>query len=654
MPKRPVCLIFALTMILAANARAGQDGAFEQAELPIVGGVEETGYPAVCALGALQPGFGYAGPFCSCTLIAPRWILTAAHCITPLPQEGFNPRAHQTVVFIGTDARPLAAGLGPMDGKTYAADWLIPHPKYDPQKTENDIALVHLGEPIEDVEPMAFQQEFVSASEVKGKPILYVGFGVTDGINRTGAGVKRSVHVNVKSFNDKSYMSTGDGVGVCFGDSGGPGIWEKADGTISVIGVNSTVFGMGSQDPCDGNSFQTRVDVFSAWIKNYITASPSCQKYPHLCRCPEACGEDGLCDSSKCETYNCYRTWKCLQSCAKDDMDCTELCYYRGTAEARALLHPMAWCKVSSCSTETGDQADLCLLNKCTDKAVQCIPSTVGAGDCRSVGECMQLCDLTDDQCQLNCYAKGTLDARAQYNELWDCANAECGERPTYGPMDSCVWEACGTLLNQCFASMECSMVGGGCPGGTACGQTPTQRFDCFPSQQLMLGDQCTPDAATLPCDDGLQCVRPWETAQGAPAEESSALSCLKACAQDAQCPNGFRCEQDAYKELGGLGVCVCVDADGDALCKNEDCDDSDPTIPGKEELCGDNKDNNCDGQMDEGCEPTDPGNGDKEPTTNSDGGCNSSQAPPSPTTILLLLVAAALLSRRRPTPTPQ
>jgi hypothetical protein len=59
-----------------------------------------------------------------------------------------------------------------------------------------------------------------------------------------------------------------------------------------------------------------------------------------------------------------------------------------------------------------------------------------------------------------------------------------------------------------------------------------------------------------------------------------------------------------------------CQDADGDgyndAQCGGSDCDDGDPDVnPGVDEICGDGIDNNCDGSVDEGCTGCEDADGD-------------------------------------------
>jgi len=59
-----------------------------------------------------------------------------------------------------------------------------------------------------------------------------------------------------------------------------------------------------------------------------------------------------------------------------------------------------------------------------------------------------------------------------------------------------------------------------------------------------------------------------------------------------------------AADALGGAPT--CIDADADDYCANQspvDCDDGNPAVnPGATEVCGDGIDNDCDGEVDEGC----------------------------------------------------
>ena len=128
--------------------------------------------------------------------------------------------------------------------------------------------------------------------------------------------------------------------------------------------------------------------------------------------------------------------------------------------------------------------------------------------------------------------------------------------------------EICGDKIdNNCNGTID-----DGCPG-----------VDCVDKDGdgWGVGKECK----VQDCDDASAAVHPW-----------AAEACDKA---DNNC--------DGTSDEGCAGV-DCKDGDGDGWgvgkdCKKPDCDDSDPALSGwMAEICGDGKDNNCDGQADEGC----------------------------------------------------
>jgi hypothetical protein len=79
-------------------------------------------------------------------------------------------------------------------------------------------------------------------------------------------------------------------------------------------------------------------------------------------------------------------------------------------------------------------------------------------------------------------------------------------------------------------------------------------------------------------------------------------------CNSHDNCPYKSNSNQ-ADEDSDGIGDSCdyCCDIDKDGYCDYEDCDDYDYFInPGRNELCGDNTDNDCNGKIDENCDPAD------------------------------------------------
>ena len=84
----------------------------------------------------------------------------------------------------------------------------------------------------------------------------------------------------------------------------------------------------------------------------------------------------------------------------------------------------------------------------------------------------------------------------------------------------------------------------------------------------------------------------------------SSGLINFSFCASNCVTPLAYYpdVDGDTYGDASVAAVFTCSPT-GNLVANNSDCNDADPTIyTGATEICGDNLDNNCDGQIDEGC----------------------------------------------------
>jgi V8-like Glu-specific endopeptidase len=171
---------------------------------------------------------------CTSTLIGPRTVLTAGHCV------GSNPN----VLFV-VDS-----------GSRYKAAAIHRHPQYRGGNA-NDIAVITLERAVSGITPSKLP---VSAPRV-GQTITLVGFGQPDGQTRE-FGVKRQGRNTISRVSGTTF-SFESGTNVCYGDSGGPSFAQ--DGTV--IGVHSTLTWY-----CGHAGTDMRVDSYLGWIRQVAGA----------------------------------------------------------------------------------------------------------------------------------------------------------------------------------------------------------------------------------------------------------------------------------------------------------------------------------------------------------------------------------------------
>ncbi|XXX81609.1 trypsin-like serine protease [Sorangium sp. So ce134] len=221
----------------------------------IIGGTVDEGDPAVAML-RIQPAGEDFGQICTASLIAPKVLLTAAHCVTPGKLDGGTVTA-----FFGTDS------FGE-EGFWVNAVEAHHDPAYDRTNKEagHDVAVVILEEPVA-IQPLPYNRAPVTEDRV-GEPVRLIGFGDDHEIWGFG-GVKLHVSTIVNTVTP-SLLGLGDrDHHTCVGDSGGPALMD-VNGVPTIVGVTS--FG-GVQAPSictDG--WDSRVDISLDFIDQLVDA----------------------------------------------------------------------------------------------------------------------------------------------------------------------------------------------------------------------------------------------------------------------------------------------------------------------------------------------------------------------------------------------
>ncbi len=262
-----VAIICFFSMAIAPSVSRAQEE-IKSFRPRIVGGEHTTidKHPWQVALNIRQPDGVY---LCGGSIVAFRWVLTAAHCFTPANQ--------------GRDAKVKAGATNyRTEGVWTEVEKIVIHEAYNSKLHDNDLALLKLKSPPNGkIIPMADATLTLSV----GEPLEVTGWGATsEGGDPAGELLKASVpYVDPATCNAReSYdgsihagmMCAGHrdgGVDSCQGDSGGPLIWNTSNGPV-LVGVVS--FGWGCARKLKYGVY-TRVGAYRDWIAHAIASDPN-------------------------------------------------------------------------------------------------------------------------------------------------------------------------------------------------------------------------------------------------------------------------------------------------------------------------------------------------------------------------------------------
>ncbi|NKK77487.1 trypsin-like serine protease [Rhizobium leguminosarum] len=281
--------IASVMLLLAAPALAQQDTDFagEDGGRVIGGQAAKKGeWPWQVKILAPDPEQrGRFGGHCGGSLISPRWILTAAHCVTSGRSGKQDLFARDLLIVEGKSKIDKVIAVDGPDKPGLAVEEVIIHEDFDRKVFANDIALIKLSEPAKS-KPAILASASDDEVEAAGHPAVVTGWGYTKAdhgwddkylptelqevelpiVPREDCrAAYRDSSMRMNPIDERNVCAgyAEGGKDACQGDSGGPLVAQRPDKRWIQLGIVS--WGAGCAE-AEHYGVYTRVAAFRDWI----------------------------------------------------------------------------------------------------------------------------------------------------------------------------------------------------------------------------------------------------------------------------------------------------------------------------------------------------------------------------------------------------